>query len=177
MTNTSDQIAHDELANKARQVAARAAVGGNVVKAAFLSTVRGAKSVGDKLIVFGSLAGLPAFFLPWAILGPVSVSGFGLAKEVNLLWLFPISMVSCFVSSWLLLNASANNRILAARWYIALGALWMAPAIAAVTNVFSGSAGFGLYVASGAVTSIMLGGVLQTSTNLMKLTQSQTELN
>jgi hypothetical protein len=166
---SSDQIRQDELAAKAREVAARAAVGGNVAKTAFLSTIKGATSVGDKMIVFGSLVGLVAFFLPWATLGPASLSGLGLAKEVNLTWLFPLSMIACFVSCWLLLNASATKHILAARWFIVIGTLWFAPALLSVTNVFSGSAGFGLYVAGGAVAAIMLGGVLQIGTYLKEV--------
>jgi hypothetical protein len=159
---TQEQI-KEQMATKAKQAATVAAASGNMMKGAFLSTITGAKTTGERAAVFGSLAGLVAFFLPWITEGgTLSESGLWLALHTsNLFWLYPVSMVVCFGMAWFLLNADAKKRIVAARWLIVIGTLWLAPGLASICNVFSAMAGVGTYVATASGAAILLGGFLQ----------------
>jgi hypothetical protein len=61
-----EETLKEQVAAKAKRAATMAAATGNVAKGAFLSTMKGATTVGEKAVVFGSLVGILAFFLPWA---------------------------------------------------------------------------------------------------------------
>src|ERR1700687_2965242 len=99
--STQEQIIHDQVAENAKKAAVVVAATGNVAKNAFLATITGAKTIGDKAVVFGALAGFCAFFLPWiSLLGTVSASGFRAALDASaVFWLFPASMAACFLMS------------------------------------------------------------------------------
>src|SRR5947207_5774889 len=146
---TQEEI-QEQVSAKAKYAATVAAASGNVAKDAFMSTVSGAKTVGEKAVVFGALAGVIAFFLPWITLfGTLSGSGLRIAIDGSgVFWLHPTSMIACFIMSSFLKNAEPKKRILAARWYIVFGTLWFAPGVAAVCNVFSGVICFGGYLAT-----------------------------
>jgi hypothetical protein len=172
MERTQEQVIQDQVAEKAKYVASFAAASGNVVKDAFLSTVSGAKTIGEKAVVFGALAGVGAFFLPWITLfGTLSGSGLRLAIDGSaVFWIHPASMIVCFLMSSFLKNADAKKRILGARWYIVIGTLWFGPGVAAVCNVFSGAVGFGGYVATASAGAVLIGGLVQISEQLQNLT-------
>src|SRR3982750_2253194 len=123
---TQEDIIKEQVAAKAKQAASVAAASGNVVKGAFLATITESKTVGEKAVVFGSLAGIVSLFLPWAsLLGTVSASGLSLALNASAwFWLFPASMVVCFLTAWHLISGAPEKRILAARWFIVIGTLW-----------------------------------------------------
>ena len=99
MERTQEQIIQDQVSEKARQAAAVAAATGNVAKSAFVAVFSEAKTVGEKALVFGALAGFVAFFLPWiSFLGTVSASGLRAALDASwVFWLHPLSMVVCFL--------------------------------------------------------------------------------
>jgi len=158
-----EHLVQERVAKKARDAAALAAATGNVVKYASLGSGSGAKTVGEKAVVCGALVGLVSFFLPWiTILGPLSGSGFRIAvDDAAAVWLHPLSMVSCLLVSSFLRGAESGKRILAARLYIAVGILWVAPGVAAVCSGFSGIVGFGGYTATAAAGAIIVGGILQ----------------
>lgn len=168
MSLDQDNVIQDEIAAKARRAAARASAGGNVAKAAFLSTIQGARTPGEKAVVFGSLLGFIAFFLPWVtVFGTAAATGLFIALHLSLwLWLYPLSMLFCFGASWMLLAGNAKKRILTARWFILIGAFWLAPTLATITNELSGAAGFGLYITAIASAAILVGGLLQISSYL-----------
>ena len=163
MERTQQDIIQDEVTEKAKHAATLAAASVNVAKNAFVSTVSSAKTVGEKAVVFGALGGIVAFFLPWiTILGTASFSGFRAAIDESVMfWLYPISMVGCFLMSSFSKHSDQQKRILGARWYVVIGTLWFGPGLAAVCNAFSGAVGFGGYVATAAAGSILLGGFLQ----------------
>jgi hypothetical protein len=173
MTPTDQELIQQQVTAKAQYAANVAAATGSAAKQKFLSTITEAKSVGEKAVVFGSLVGLVAFFLPWVtILGTVSGSGLRAALDVSaVFWLHPVSMIVCFLMSSFLSNADPKKRILAARWYIIIGTLWFGPGVAAVTNMFSGAVGFGLYLGIAGAGAILLGGMLQISERLTDLTK------
>jgi hypothetical protein len=158
-----------ELAAKTRHVAARAAAGSRVAKSAILAPISGATTIGEKAVVFGSVAGFCAFFLPWLTPGPFSGSGLQGAGTFAWIWLLPLSVIGCFVSSWLLSESPAPKRILAARWFIVIGMFWFTPGVMILSNVRVGVPGFGLYLASLAAASILAGGVLQISAYLNRV--------
>jgi hypothetical protein len=168
MTPTQEQIIQERVAQKAQQAAAVAAATGNVMKTSFMATVTEAKTIGEKAVVFGALAGLVAFFLPWlSVLGTVSVSGLRAALDASwVFWLHPVSMVVCFLMFAFNKAADPKKRILAARWYIVIGTLWFGPGVAALCNVFSAAVGFGGYLVTASAGAILLGGVLQISERL-----------
>ena len=174
-TTTSNQaqeeILKEQVAAKAKQAASVAAASGNVVKGAFLATITESKTVGEKAVVFGSLAGIVSFFLPWAsLLGTVSASGFLLARQASAwFWLYPASMAICFLTAWHLINAAPEKRILAARWFMVVGTLWFAPALVLISNVFSGAAGFGMYMVTASAGALLVGGLLQISDRVREL--------
>ena len=64
-TNTQEKIIKEQVAAKAQYAASVAAASGNVAKDAFMATVNGATTVGDKAVVFGAIVGVISFFLPW----------------------------------------------------------------------------------------------------------------
>jgi predicted phage tail protein len=171
---THEQIIQDQVAEKAKQAAAVAAATGTVAKDAFLGVLTGAKTFGDKAVVFGALAGFVAFFLPWITLfGAVSASGLRLALDASwVFWLYPLSMIVCFLMSGFLRSAVPKRRILAARWFIVIGTLWFGPGVAAVCNVFSGAVGFGGYLVTAAAGAILFGGILQINERLAELTRT-----
>lgn len=162
---SQEDIIQEQVSAKAKQAASAAAATGNIVKVAFLSTISESRTVGEKAVVFGSLTGLVAFFLPWlTVLGTFSGSGLRAALYLSaLFWLYPASMVFSFVMSWFLLNAAPKKRILAARWFILVGTLWAGPGVLAISNELSGAAGIGLYLATMAAAAILIGGILQIS--------------
>lgn len=162
---TPQDILKQQVAAKAKQAVHITATTGNIAKAAFLATITEAKTVGEKAVVFGSLAGIVAFFLPWlTIIGTVSGSGLRLAIDWSAwFWLYPVSMAFCFVAAWFFLNADPQKRILAARWFVLIGTLWVGPGLAAVSNILSGVAGFGIYLALASAGAILIGGFLQIS--------------
>jgi hypothetical protein len=168
METTQEQIIHDQVAERAKQAAAVASATGTVAKNAFLATLNGAKTTGDRCVVYGALAGFVAFFLPWAsILGTLSASGFRAATDASsVFWLYPLSMLACFLMSSFNKTAAPKKRILAARWYIVIGTLWFGPGVAAVCNVISGVVAFGGYLATAAAGAILIGGILQISERL-----------
>jgi hypothetical protein len=171
MEQTQEQIIQAQVSEKAKQVAAVAAATGNIAKNAFMATLTGATTVGDKAVVFGALAGLLAFFLPWAdLLGTVAVSGLRAAIHISdFFWLYPLSMVACFLMSSFNNHADAKKRILAARWYIVIGTLWFGPSVAAVCNTRSGAVGVGGDLVTISAGMILLGGVLQIGERVDKL--------
>jgi hypothetical protein len=172
MEQTQEQI-QEQVAQRAQKAAAVAAATGNVAKNAFMATLTGAKTIGEKAVVFGALAGFLSFFLPWfTFLGVASASGLRAALDASwVFWLQPISMVACFLMASFNKNADPKKRILGARWYIVIATLWFGPGVAAVCNVFSGVVGFGGYLATAAAGAILIGGVLQISERLNALTQ------
>jgi hypothetical protein len=139
-----------------------------------MATVNGATTVGDKAVVFGALAGVVAFFLPWiTLLGTFSGSGLRIALDENVwFWLFPASMTLCFGLSSFNKAADVKKRILGARWYIVIGAVWFVPGVAAVCNAFSGAVGFGGYLATAAAGAILFGGLMQISERLDHLPET-----
>jgi len=159
-TQTQEQIIQDQVTERAIQAATIAAATGNVAKNAFMATITGAKTIGDKAVVFGALAGLAAFFLPWiTLLGTLSVSGLYLALNASwVFWLHPLSMIVCFIMFSFNKSADSNKRILAARWYMVIGTLWFGPGVAAVCNVFSAAVGLGGYLAALAAGAILCNG-------------------
>jgi hypothetical protein len=166
-----EEMLKEQVAARAKQAANMAAATGSVAKGAFLSTLKGANTLGEKAVVFGSLAGIVAFFLPWAaVLGTMAVSGWSLAVHGSAwAWLYPISMVAVFVMSWFLLKSDARKRILAARWFLVIGTLWCAPGLVLVSNILSGAAGIGMYLGTVAAGAILVGGLLQISDSTKKL--------
>jgi hypothetical protein len=174
MTPTQEQIIQEKVTQKAQQAAAVAAATGNVMKTSFMATVTGAKTIGEKAVVFGALAGFVAFFLPWVtVLGLVSGSGLRLALDASaVFWLHPVSMLACFLLSSFNKNADSKKRILAARWYIVIGTLWFGPGLAAVCNVLSGAVGFGGYLVTVSAGAILVGGILQTSERLNEVAKA-----
>ena len=179
MERTQEQIIQEQVAEKAKYATSVAAASGKVAKNAFMSTLSGAKSPGEKAVVFGALAGLIAFPLPWITLfGLGAASGFSAATEgSSLFWLHPISMAACFLLSSFNNNSESKKRILAARWYIVIGAFFFAPGFAAVCNVFSGAVGFGGYLATASAGAILLGGLLQISEQLSDLTTTASKIS
>jgi hypothetical protein len=171
-TKSQEQIIQDQVTEKARYAASVAAASGNVAKDAFVNTVSAARSTGEKAVVFGALAGILAFFLPWITLfGTVSASGLRAALDGSwVFWMHPLSMVACFLMFAATKTADAKKRTLAARWYIVIGTLWFGPGAAAVCNAFSGVVGFGGYLATASAGAILLGGLLQISDRLSELT-------
>ena len=171
MELSQEQIIQDQVAQKAKQAASVAAATGNVAKDAFLATLSAARTIGDKAVVFGSLAGLVAFFLPWiTILGTISGSGLHAAIQISaVFWLHPLSMATCFLMSSINKAAHPKKRILAARWYIVIGTIWFGPGVAAVCNVLAGAVGFGGYLATASAGAILLGGILQIKERLADL--------
>jgi hypothetical protein len=171
MDKTKQEIIQEQVGEKAKHAATVVAATGSVAKNAFMSTVVGAKSTGEKAVVFGALVGFVAFFLPWITLfGALSGSGFRIASDLSgLFWLHPISMIVCFVLSAFLKDADSKKRILAARWYIVIGTLWFTPGLAAVTNMLSGAVGFGGYLATCGAGAILVGGILQVGERLQTL--------
>ncbi len=168
MEQTQEQIIQDQIAQKAKYAASVAAASGTVAKDAFMNTVSAARSTGEKAVVFGALAGLVAFFLPWITLfGTVSASGLRAALDGSwVFWMYPLSMVACFLMFAATKTADARKRILSARWYIVIGTLWFGPGAAAVCNAFSGVVGFGGYLATASAGAILLGGLLQISESM-----------
>jgi len=82
MERTQEQVIQDQVAETAKYAASVAVASGKVVKASFMATITGAKTIGEKAVVFGALAGLVAFFLPWiSFLGTVSASGLRAALD------------------------------------------------------------------------------------------------
>lgn len=173
MERTQEELIREQVAAKAQYAASVAAASGNVAKDAFMNAVKGATTVGDKAIVFGALVGVVAFFLPWlTLLGTLSGSGLSIALDGSAwFWLYPISMIFCFVMSSFLKTADAKKRILAARWYIVIGTLWFGPSVAAVCNAFSGVVGVGGYLVAASAGAILLGGMLQISERLDELSR------
>jgi hypothetical protein len=107
------------------------------------------------------------------LLGTLSGSGLRIALDGSaLFWLYPISMILCFVMSSFLKNADAKKRILAARWYIVIGTLWFGPGVAAVCNALSGVVGIGGYLVTASAGTILFGGVLQISERLNAVTNA-----
>src|SRR5690242_1449229 len=98
LQRTQEEI-EEQMAEKARYAASVAAASGNIAKNAFLSTVTGARTFGDRAVVFGALAGVLAFFLPWfTLFGVASASGLRAALDASwVFWLYPASMVACFL--------------------------------------------------------------------------------
>ena len=176
MERTKEQILQDQVAEKAKYAASVAAASGRVVKASFMATITGAKTIGEKAVVFGALAGLVSFFLPWISLrGTVSASGLRTALDASaVFWLHPLSMLACFLLSSFNKDTDSKKRILAARWYIVIGTLWFAPGMAAVCNVLSGAVGFGGYLSTVAAGAIMIGGILQIGERLQNLNEINT---
>jgi hypothetical protein len=173
-TKTQEEIIKEQVSEKAKYAASVAAASGNVAKDAFMATVRGATTVGDKAVVFGALVGVVSFFLPWITLfGTLSGSGLRIALDGSAwFWLYPLSMILCFVMSSFLKSADTKKRILAARWYIVIGTLWFGPGVAAVCNAFSGVVGVGGYLVTASAGAILLGGVLQISERLDDLSRT-----
>jgi hypothetical protein len=157
-----------QVAAKARYAASVAAATGNVTKDAFMATLKGATSVGDKAVVFGALVGVISFFLPWInLFGTFSGTGLRIALDGSAwIWLYPASLILCFVMFSFLKKADATKRVLSARWYIVIGTLWFAPSLAAVCNVFSGVVGVGGYLVAASSGAILLGGLLQVGERL-----------
>lgn len=173
MEKTKQELIQDQVGEKAKHAATVVAATGTVAKDAFMATLMGAKSTGEKAVVFGAIAGFVAFFLPWITLfGALSGSGLRIANDVSaVFWLHPISMILCFLISSFLKNADSKKRILAARWYIVIGTLWFAPGVAAVINILSGAVGFGGYLATVAAGAIMVGGIVQIGERLEAFTE------
>jgi hypothetical protein len=167
-TRTEQEIIQNQVSERAKYAASVAAASGNVAKDAFMKTVSEAKTIGEKAVVFGALVGIVSFFLPWITLfGTLSGSGLRIALDASAwFWLYPVSMILCFVTSSFNKAADVKKRILGARWYIVIGAVWFAPGVAAVCNAFSGAVGFGGYLATAAAGAILIGGLLQISERL-----------
>ena len=167
-TNTQEELIKEQVSAKAKCAASVAAASGTVAKEAFMGTVNGARTTGEKAVVFGALAGVVAFFLPWvSFLGTLSVSGLRAAIDLSsTIWLHPLSMIICFLIFAFNKESDVKKRILGARWYIVVGAVWFAPGVAAVCNAFSGAVGIGGYLATASAGAILLGGLLQISERL-----------
>jgi hypothetical protein len=170
-TKSQEELLKEQVAARAKQTANVAAATGNIAKTAFLSTIKGATTVGEKVVVFGSLAGFIGFFLPWAsILGTVGASGWTLAKEASAwFWIFPVCMIATFVISGFLNDADPKKRILVARWFVVLGSLLSLPGAIMVVNIFSGAIGIGGYLVTAAAACILGGGLLQISDAVKRL--------
>ncbi len=98
------------------------------------------------------------------------MSGWRLAVHASAwYWLYPASMVVTFIMSWFLLNTDPSKRILAARWFIVIGSVWVGPGIVLLSNVLSGAAGIGIYLATASSAAILLGGLLQISHSTKEL--------
>jgi hypothetical protein len=173
-TQTQEELIKEQVTAKAQYAASVAAASGNVAKDAFINTIKGATTVGDKAVVFGALVGVVSFFLPWITLfGVAAASGFGAAIGASwVFWLHPLSMIACFVLASFSKEADIRKRILGARWYIVIGAVWFVPGVAAVCNAFSGAVGFGGYLATASAGAILLGGMLQISERLADLSKA-----
>ncbi len=167
-TKTQEDLIKEQVTAKAQYAATVAAASGNVAKDAFMGTVNGARTTGEKAVVFGALVGVVAFFLPWiALLGTVSASGFTAATNFSaVFWLHPLSMIICFLLFAFNKESDVKKRILGARWFIVIGAVWFVPGVAAVCNAFSGAVGIGGYLATASAGAILLGGFLQISERL-----------
>ena len=170
-TRTEQELLQEQVAEKAKYAASVAAASGNVAKDAFMGTVNGARTTGEKAVVFGALVGVAAFFLPWiALLGTVSASGLTAATNFStVFWLHPLSMIICFLLFAFNKESDVRKRILGARWFIVIGAVWFAPGVAAVCNAFSGAVGIGGYLATASAGAVLLGGLLQISERLESL--------
>ena len=120
-TRTEQEIIQDQVAEKAKYAASVAAASGNVAKDAFMKTVSGAKTIGEKAVVFGALIGIVSFFLPWITLFSARCleAGLRIALDASAwFWLYPVSMILCFVTSSFNKAADVKRGILGARWYI-----------------------------------------------------------
>ncbi|HUB83978.1 MAG TPA: hypothetical protein VMB03_34520 [Bryobacteraceae bacterium] len=171
MERSKQELIQEQVGEKAKHAATVVAATGTAAKDAFLATVLGAKTAGEKAVVFGSITGFVAFFLPWiTVLGALAGSGLRMANDVSgLFWLHPLSMAVCFLMSSFLKNANARKRILAARWYIVIGTVWFGPGLAAVGNVLSGAVGLGGYLATAGAGAIMAGGIMQIGERLQEI--------
>lgn len=167
MQPTQQQIIQDQIAEKAKHAAMVASATGKVAGNAFLSAIKGAETAGEKAVVIGALVGIVAFFLPWVRIFGLSGSGFRVATDASaLFWLHPISMLACFLMSLSTRGEGPRQRILAARWYILIGAVWFTPGAALLTNILSGVVGPGGYLATASAAAILVGGFLQISERL-----------
>jgi len=176
---TQEDLVREQMAAQAARAAAvagatAAAAGATatVVKDSVVVTLKSAKSTGEMAVVFGSVVGLVAFFLPWVGAFGRSASGFTLAREASaFLWLFPLSLCTCFFVSFLNINAPPRQRILRARWLMLTGAFWSSLALTAAFagNVLGGVATFGLWITLLAVLAVTAGAAMQIAEKLRAL--------
>ena len=164
---TQEAILQEQLQAKTQLAADYAKAGGRAAGEIVLSTWRGARTVSEKLVLAGGVAGLISFFLPWfsftAFVFSVSGSGFALARQgKHTLWLFPLAMIAALFLSWLHQHSNWKKRILAARWLVLSGAAWTWDL---GDTLISGGAtvSIGGYLATAASLLVLAGGFLQIS--------------
>ena len=162
----------DQVEEKARQMAGRAASGGKEVHKAALAAWEGANSVAEKMLIIGGGLGIVSFFLPWfnaSVYGVLStnVSGLEFAKDGQATtWFFPVMMAFVLFLSWLNLHGDAKKHILNARWPILIGAAWSwfwAGYIASshFENGVSAGMTYGGYMAAASSLLVLLAGIIQ----------------
>jgi hypothetical protein len=173
-TSTTEERVREHLAESTTRVANVAGATAQVVGASVAATFRSAVTLGERLVVYGSLTALVAFVLPWMDTLGVSMSGMGLANQVSAgIWLFPLSSLGMFFLSYLNVRAQPRDRILRARWFIACGAFWFAVSLflTLAGRGFFGVASIGLYLTALSTAALAVGGILQVADNLRSLSR------
>lgn len=141
--------------NEAAQKAAGAITDG------ITATFRSAKTPAQMMVVFGAIAGVVAFFLPWISGFGDSASGFKLMRSDTFLFaLQPLLALGAFVIAFLNLAVSMRQRVLRGRWTLLFGTV-PAAVLAGMMVGSSGSRGFGLYIAFLASLAVAAGAFLQ----------------
>ena len=120
-------------------------------------------TAGEKLVLVGGVVGILSFLAPWVKLTffftTASASGFALAQQwAPALFLFPLMMAAALALCVLNASKRPRPRLLAARWYVAIGAAWTCPLLGAATLATLSAGGFAAIAAS---ICILTGGLLQ----------------
>lgn len=164
-----EDLIREQIAARATRAAAVAGSTASLIQTSVLQTLRSAGTPGEKAVVFASLTGLVAFFLPWAGASGSSISGFGLARQASgLLWLLPVSLGGTFFLSYLNIKSTPGHRILRARWFLLIGAFWAAISLLATVAGQSlfGVASVGLYLTLLSTAALAAGGFMQIGENV-----------
>jgi hypothetical protein len=159
----SEQAVRERIAGAAEHAGRIAGDSMQIAGESLRRTYRSAVTVADKAVLFGSAASVVAFFLPWASAVGSTLSGFELAKHESIIWLLPISFAGVCFSSYLNVGARPRQRILRARWSIAVGTYWgaeMLVGVAVGNNIF-GVAAIGAYLVLVAAAAVAYGGFAQ----------------
>jgi GYF domain 2 len=160
---------HARVVAGAAIASARVEGGARLTMETFLTTLRSAQTIGERAVVFGSIAVLAAFVLPWFDALGESVNGLGLARQASAyLYLLPVSFAVTFFLSYLNIHGSSRQRILRARWFLTVGSFWLSVALLGVVagRELFGIAAAGLYLTLVGVAAVTAGGMLQINEQL-----------